>query len=532
MHWRYRRRHHLHFCFPRSSSNNAAAALFTATLACCRFLHDLVGRSPMRRFTARLQVLTFDALLCGVQAALPPPAGLAAACARAKEDFASQCSTSAPLPTMLTTAVVATHILNNNLRDAAAVLASHPCQQQVLQGVREYVARYPGAFAVSTLTGMSEEARCVGERAVATFLCAAVGQFLCHSSAAPVEEEEAVAWDAQRENLRSLVLRHISLHPSCASFLLGPLCAVSRGCAGDREDVISVMQLAIRERSMNPRDFGGVLDVVWKSGEPRLVAIMWSWIQHTSACWDVRAASAAIMAFSALRQRDEAVACIQKLAEADCDPTIDAQVAFIRFLGARTQALLEYAVRLVLHWHPSDERLWRGEAQTVGMELVKACCACGEGKLAVELLERMVTTNAGMPAELEAFILRPGAAELGEHYGASVMTSKSLQELFIEVPLRLHSLGKHPELVGLLLSVGMAANRLPEAYDALEKATLTPANFHRALDCFTKGKVFRSASPAAVLACVREACARTGLEAPKEMIPWLQLAIEMQREKN
>ncbi|KAG5484830.1 hypothetical protein LSCM4_07599 [Leishmania orientalis] len=481
----------------------------------------------MRRFTARLQPLTFEALLCGAQTVLPPPMHLPAACARAKEEFASQCSTSAPPPTMLTTAAVVTHFLQNNLRDAAAVLASHPCRQQVLQGVREYVARHPGALAVATLTGMSEEVRCVGEDAVAAFLCVAVEQFVCDSSAAAVEGDEAAARDAQRESLRSLVLRHIRLHPACASALLGSLCSVSRGCAGDREDVINVMQLAIRERSINPRDFGSVLDVVWKSGEPRRVAMMWGWMQHTSACWDIRAASVAIMAFSALQQVDEAVACMQKLAEADCDPTISAQVAFIRFIGAQASALLPYAARLVLHWHPSDERLWRGEAQAVGMELVKACGACGEGKAAVEMLERMVATNAGMPAELDAFMLRPGAAAVGELYGASVVTSKPLQDLFIEVPLRLPCLGETPELVGLLLSLGMAADRLSEVYNALERVSLTPANFHSALDCFTKGRVAKAASPAAVLACVREVSVRTGNAAPKEMESWLQLATEL-----
>ncbi|AYU76919.1 hypothetical protein LdCL_120006000 [Leishmania donovani] len=481
----------------------------------------------MRCFTARLQLLTFETLLCGAHGVLPPPTRLAAACARAKEEFASQCSTSAPPPTMLATAVVATHLLHNNLRDAAAVLASHPCQQQVLEGVRDYVRQHPGVFSVSTLTGMLEEARCVSEGAAATFLRAAVDEFLHGSSAASTEVDEATTWDAQRENLRSLVLRHIRFYPACASFLLGSLCAVSRGCAGDREDVVEVMQLAMRERSMNPRDFGGVLDIVWKSREPRRVAMMWAWMQHTSACWDVRAASIAIMAFSELHQMDEAVACMQKLAEADGDPTIDAQVAFVRFLGARTPSLLQYATQLVLHWHPSGERLWRGEPQAVGMELVKICCACGERKLAVEMLEQMVATNAGVPAELEAFMLRPGAAALGEHHSASVATNKTLQELFIDVPLHLPNLGEQPALVGLLLSLGMATNRLPEVYDALEKASLTPANFQGALGYFTTGSAVKAASPIAVLACVREAGARTGHKVPKEMESWLQLATEM-----
>ncbi|AIN96339.1 hypothetical protein LPMP_120110 [Leishmania panamensis] len=428
---------------------------------------------------------------------------------------------------MLTTAVVATHLLSNNLREAAAVLASHPRQQQVLEGVRDYVARHPGVFAVSTLTGMLEEMQCVGEGAAATFLCAAVKEFLHSSSTVDAAKDEATEWNAQRESLRSLVLRHVRLHPTYASALLGSLCAVSRGCAEDRDDVIDVMQIAMREHSMNPRDFGGVLDVVWKTGEPRRVAMMWSWMQHTSACWDVRAASIAIMAFSELHQMDEAVACMQKLAEADRDPTIDAQVAFVRFLGVRTHALLQYAARLVLHWHPSGEQLWRGEAQAVGMELVKVCCACGERKLGMEMLEQMVATNAGVPAELDVFMLRPGAAALGEEVRASVVTSKALQELFIDVPLRLSSLGGQPELVGLLLSLGMAANRLPEVYDVLGKTSLSPANFQCALNYFTKGSALKIASPAAVLACVREAGARTGHKVPKEMESWLQLVIDM-----
>ncbi|CAJ02397.1 conserved hypothetical protein [Leishmania major strain Friedlin] len=500
---------------------------FMATFTFRRCTSDLSRRSAMRCFTARLQLLTFETLLCGSHGVLPPPARLAAACARAKEEFALQCSTSAPPPTKLTTAVVATHLLHNNLRDAAAVLASHPCQQQVLEEVRDYVRQHPGVFSVSTLTGMLEEARCVSPAAVATFLRAAVDEFLRGSSAASTVGDEATAWDAQRENLRSLVLRHIRFYPACVSFLLGSLCAVSRGCAGDREDVIEVMQIAMRERSMNPRDFGGVLDVVWKSREPRRVAMMWAWMQHTSACWDVRAASIAIMAFSELHQMDEAVACIQRLAEADGDPTIDAQVAFVRFLGVRTPSLLRYAAQLVLHWHPSGERLWRGEPQAVGMELVKICCACGERKWAVEMLEQMVATNASVPAELEAFMLRPGAAALGEHYSASVAASKTLQELFIDVPLRLPNLGEQPALVGLLLSLGMVTNRLPEVYDALEKASLTPANFQDALDCFVTGSVVKAASPVAVLACVREAGVRTGHKVPKEMESWLQLATEM-----
>ncbi|GET86745.1 hypothetical protein, conserved [Leishmania tarentolae] len=523
------RRSYSHACTSDSDASLRCSALtpFIATFTFRSRTRDLSRNSAMRHFTARLQLLTFQSLLCGTHALLPPPTHLAAACARSKEEFASKCSASAPLPAMLATAVVATHLLNNNLRDAAAVLASHPCQQQVLEGVRDYVKQHPGVFSVPTLMGMLEEARCVSESAVATFLCVAVDEFLHGSPAACAKGDEAAAWDAQRQHLRSLLLRQIRFYPGCTSFLLGPLCAVSCGCAGDREEVIEAMQLAMRERLMNPRDFGGVLDVVWKSRDPRRVAMMWGWMQHTSACWDVRAASIAIMAFSELHQMDEAVACIQKLAEADCDPTINAQVAFVRFLGTRTPSLLQYAAQLVLHWHPSCEQLWRGEPQAVGMELVKICCACGERILAVEMLEQMVATNAGVPAELEAFMLRPGAAALGEQHSASVVTSKALQELFINAPLRLPNLGEQPTLVGLLLSLGMATNRLPEVYNALEKASLTPGNFQGALECFTKGGFVKAASPGAVLACVREAGARTGHKVPKEMESWLQLATEM-----
>ncbi|KPA75832.1 putative mitochondrial hypothetical protein [Leptomonas pyrrhocoris] len=486
----------------------------------------------MLRRTQRLSRLTFEGLLCGVRPELPPPQTLAAACTHATEQFMTQCSSSAPLPIALAATTVASLLMQKRLRDAAGVLSLHPHLPQVLRAVRDYVCRYPDVFPLDTLREMSKEAKCVSAAAVTTFLQAAVHRFLCQlppsSAVQPGPDEEAQKWDAQREELRALLTRHVRFHPFSAASLLRPLCVLSEGTAAEREDVMEVMRTAMQQQRINPADFGYVLEVLLRGDEPRRAAQMWEWVQHTSACWDTRAVSAAVMAFAQLGKLDEAVACMQRLAEAGNDPSTAAQVAFIRFLGERSLPLSQYADQLVHHWCPSEEQLWRGAGQDVGIELIKLRCRCGLHAEAVELLEAAYRTNVDAPAELHRFLRHPHVAVLARRYAPLTSENKTLQQLFLDTLLRTPTLAAdRPDMVGLLLCLGVAAHRLPEVYAAVEQLSLDADAFQQALNFFARRGASKTAQAADVLACMEEVASRTGNVVPAELKVWLQLAKEM-----
>lgn len=481
----------------------------------------------MRRVATRLQRLSFETLLCGSQAELPPPNALVEACERAQQEFAAQCSASAPPPTKLATAMVASSLIDHNPSDAAALLAGHPCQAEVLAGVRRYAVQHPGTFTVASLQGMTEEMHPFSKNGASAFLRAAVEEFVRTPAADSVGTDAAAAREAQRKDLRSQIVRHTRFHPTCASTLLRSLCLVSCGDAEEVVDVLDVMQIAVRQRSMNPGDFGEVLGVVWQSGVPRRVAALWTWVQHTSACWDVKAASVAIMAFAKLKQMNEAVLCMQKLAEAECDPTIDAQVAFIEYLGQRKPPLLTYAAQLVRHWYPVSELLWRGEAQRVALELALMHCECGQPLVAAELMEDLAEASASDPEARESFVKRPDADVLGELCVAAAPDSRALQALFLTTPLALADLAERPLLLGLVLAVGLKVGALGTVYDVLNNTQLTASSLEAALKRLAEGSVAKAAKPAEVLECMREVGQRTGHSVPKELESWLELATEL-----
>jgi AcrR family transcriptional regulator len=486
----------------------------------------------MLRPTQRLWRLTFESLLCGANPELPQPSRLTAACSHAAEQFTTQCSSSAPLPVALAASTVASLLSQNRLRDAAGVLAVHPHQPEVLRAVRDYVCRYPGVFSFLTLREMSEEAKCVSEAAVTTFLQTAVHNFLSEAppDARVVEDgDEAVQkWNAQREELRALAVRHIRFHPSSAAALLRPLCGLSEGTAVEREDVMNTMRVAMQQQMLNPADFGCVLEVLQRCRDPRSVASMWGWIQHTSACWDCRAASAAITAFAQLGRIDEAVACIQCLAEAGADPSIEAQATLIRSLGDVSPPLSQYATQLVRQWYPSKEKLWRGAGQSVGIELLKLRSGSGLHAQTMELLEEVYGANADAPAELHRFLQHPHVAVVARNNAARITERPALQRLFLDTVLRNPDLAAdRPDLVGLLLSLGVAAHRLPEVYAVVGKLTLNADTFLRALNFFARGGAAKATQAGETLACMEEVASRTGNVVPPELKAWLQLAKEM-----
>ncbi|KPI86355.1 hypothetical protein ABL78_4581 [Leptomonas seymouri] len=486
----------------------------------------------MLHHTRRLCRLTFEGLLCGAHVELPPPPRLAAACTQATEQFTTQCSSTAPPPVALAALTVVSLLMQKRLRDAAGVLSLHPQQPQVLHAVRNYVCLYPDVFSLSMLREMSEEARCISEGAVTTFLQAAAHRLLCEpppgSAEQPDTDGEIQKKVSQRENLRSSLVRHVHFHPSSAAALLRPLCVLSEGTAAERENVIEVMRVAMKQQMINPADFGYVLEVLLRGGEPRRVALMWGWMQHTSACWDIRTTSAAIMAFAQLGRLDEAVACMQRLAEAGSNPSSEAQVAFIRFLGERTPPMPQYADQLVCHWCPSKELLWRGVGQEVGIELIKLHIRCGLHDQAVELLEAAYTTNADAPAELHRFLQHPHVAVIGRRYASRSLERTALQHLFLGTVLHSPDLMEgRPDMVGLLLCFGMSARRLPEVYAAVERLPLDAGAFQQALNFFARGGASKSTQAEGVLTCMEEVALRTGNVVPTELKVWLQLAKEM-----
>lgn len=486
----------------------------------------------MLRYTQRLCRLTFEGLLCGTHPKLPPPPKLAAACTHAKEQFTAQCSTSAPPPVALAAASVASLILQDRLRDAAGVLSVHPQQSQVLRAVCDYVCSYPDVYAFDTLRTMSEEAKCVSETAVTTFLQAAVHVFLATAPPEAVqqssEDGEAARRDAQREELRTVVVRHAGFHPSAAAPLLRPLCLLSTSTAAEREDVVDVMRAAVQQQMINPSDFGYVLEVLQRGDDPRRVAHMWGWVQHTSACWDTRAVSAAVMAFAQLGRLDDAVTCMQRLAEAGKDLLPEAQVSFVRFLGERSPPLPQYADQLFSLWYPTEELRWRGPGQDVGIELIQLRSRCGQHAEAVSLLEQLCKTNAATPAELHRFLRHPCIPVIGRRYSSHIASSQALQRLFLDTVLQSPNLAADwPEMVGLLLCLGIATHRLQEIHAALEKLPLDAAAFQQALNFFARGGATKTAEAGEVLACMEAAAARTGNTVPAELKVWLQLAKEM-----
>lgn len=478
----------------------------------------------MRRSSLRL-LLTFQSLLCGETVALPPPELLGEVSTRAADVFQRELSAAAPLPIPLASCRVLAFMKRSQHLEAATILATHPQQRAVLEDVGRYISRYPNVYSLSNLKNMMEVGRGVGGSVATTLLKAAVLQFYETQKAQQGSSEGSAT---EVEQLQSLLMRHIRFDPSAAAALLRPLCLISNTSAVHRDNVFETMQIAMREQRMDPGDFGYVLQCMWKARDARRVAHIWSWAQHTSACWDPLAVSVAVMAYSRMKKMDEAVECMQRLAETDVDISLEAQASFFSFLAERDPPLPQYAEQLANHWYPNRRLLWRGDAQAVGVQLLYIYFACGHYNSLVSLLEEVCESNSSMPEELQRFLRNTGVPVLGRHFSDLAVENPFLCKLFFDVPLSMEKLEEHPEVLGLLLCVGSSLDRVEDAYAKIEACEgLSIESFSRAVE-FAAAQYRKRKVPASfVLSLLKGASARARMPLPAELEGWLQLASEI-----
>lgn len=483
-----------------------------------------------RRSSARL--LAFAELLCGENIA--DAMSTRADCDRTVAEF-RRLSATAPLPVPMAVALTATRMRDGAYRDAAAVVAAYHRPRELVDGLAECVRRDPQAYGAECLRSMTDLLRTSSAPGVTSFL-----MLLAECSLANDAEHPHLKADA-----RLLIQLHIRFHPSSAAALLRPLCLVSSAGGTERDDILEVVQIAMRGGGfVDPADFAAVLAVFLRARDHRRIVTLWAWMQHTSAAWDREAASAAICAAAELRYLDDAVACIHSLAEAGHDPTPQAQEALIRFLGARSPPLPTYADQLAGLWYgegggglATSPALWADDGQAVAVSLLFAHFRSQNHLRVLELLAGACEAWAGLDsaaaeAETGAFLGRRGVPVLMRHYRREIVASPALMRVFFDGPQRLGGavLAANPTLTSAFALVGSAADRMGELRATLAAAAsaLGDNGFGEFLT-FAAEELLRGMPPLDVLVALRAWAADMDRPVPADISGWLQLRAEEQQ---
>lgn len=352
-------------------------------------------------------------------------------------------SAHAPLPLPLARLWVATLLSQERYDEAAAVVHVHPLAEQLMRGVAADLtppcdARGAGSdesvadtlAAVNRMDAWVEACLAVNVPGTA-YLLQAMCDRLCrrrHSRATrscrsrsgsqdslTAEAPEETAWQRCVERVRGMILAHIRSNRPSITLLLPAFCQLSGASTGAtvEEEVLEVLHVAMHGGAavyVSPRDFAHALCVlVTRTRNYRRALSLWSWMQHTSACCDGEAVSWIIESCCALNKVTEAVQCVRELASHGVHPTVRAQVTLLRCLGESRPPLHEYAEKLVEHWYgggsdcgsgsgkaaaqkedevPSSlSRVWCGEAQDVGIELIAMHFRLHHRKRVVELIQ-------------------------------------------------------------------------------------------------------------------------------------------------
>lgn len=442
--------------------------------------------------------LTFQRLLCGDK--LLPHDNVAvheaAVMFRARYPIA-------PFPVLIAAALGKSHILQGEPRRAVALLASHPSSDAVADELKGLLLQ-DASVEADALLQLVDVARLVSSDLSCRFLCAFADRLTSEGKAHEVKQR---------------FLRELQGAPRLLGTFLRPLMLVSDPAnAEDRRNAVTTLGIALKRSFVSPEDYGQVLSLLSRGGDHRKVLALWSWMRHSSARWDRTAVSATIISASLARKMDVAIAAIQSLAEANEDPTIEAQKYFIRYLASRFPPLSRYADQLVAHWH-TDTRLWTTGARVVGVELLFVHY---HGKDYGRLRECLLVANkAASTTEEKQDILKVGGmAYILRHFAADIGEEEWLQDFYIS-GMQIINLGEYPQLLALLASFARHTNEKEKFVSAIRGLKMSSEAFEEMATFIADDVCFKNAEE--TLRFINNIAEALSQQVPTSVSGWLQL---------
>ncbi|CBH11612.1 hypothetical protein, conserved [Trypanosoma brucei gambiense DAL972] len=467
----------------------------------------------MRRCATRL--LSFQQLLCGSEFVPDDAAAVQKVASAFREKYPV-----APLPVPIAAGLGRSYLLQREPRRVVALLSSHPSAREVGTQLMQLLSSKNGIEA-KTLLQLADALRPVSVGMCCELLCALA--------------EKVAKTDDARE-VKQMLMREIREVPHLSGTLINSLCLLSdHTLAEDRQNVVDAFNIALRKSFVSPRDYGAVLLFLARGGDHRKVLTLWLWMSHSSARWDQTAASAVIISASLTRKMNTAIDAIHCLAEANLDPTVEAQRRFIRFLAYRVPPLAAYAEQLVTHWH-TPQQLWTTDARLVGVELLythyhaknyehlQGCLQVADASIeeAGRMAER--SDNKESTDELRHKILRiTGIPYILRHFSLDIADEPWLQN-FYRSGMRMKDLGDYPLLLGVMASFARHMKEEEKFLEDIRNIKMSPENFEVTSTFIAEDKCFRNAEDTLhFVNCMGDVFS---MEVPKGVVNWLELLSE------
>ncbi|CCW66656.1 unnamed protein product, partial [Phytomonas sp. Hart1] len=422
-----------------------------------------------------------------------------------------QLSPNAPLPIPVATAYTTSCIKNKNYRDAVATISSYSQPEKLVLNLKDYFHEHKDDFSAEDIKETLVLLRDANAPGVIIFLNILANHCISDSSCS----------ESLKSEVRQMIVSHIRFIPYSAPKLLRSLCTLSSSNS-DCGDIMEVVKIAIQKGYIDPRDFGIVMDVLLARKDYTKITALWSWMRHTSARWNQRTASAAICAFSWLEQIDQAIACIQCLAEVNIDPTIDAQSTFTYYLANRIPPLPEYVEQLMRHWHPEQHTLWTGPAYSVGIKCIFAFFRAKMHREVICLLDEASRSMQNIPEAMERFVKHKGMHVLMGHYSSEIDIQSPIGVLFYDNVKGIPDLADYPLLMASFFTIGLQQGQLLESYETLSRNRSISKDDFEQLVRFS----FRSIQekyPHEALDILKELARRMQKDLPSDIEAWLEL---------
>lgn len=331
-------------------------------------------------------LMSFDTLLCGVLSLSDKFPHKEAG----KDLSQYRCwSEKALIPTPLAISITSGFLKRKDFSSLICVLAPHPEKDTVIRVVCEMLCNEHSCMQIRDWEELLKVLQYIN---VSPKSIAIASQFACQNIRGIQKTEfkrEAKGTNVEDvESLHLWITRFTRYHPFVAPLTLSSLCLLSHllktsGAERVEEDLLDVALCALRYGSISPQDCGRVITLI---DQPRRVLTLWRWMQYTSAKWNQRAASAAVIALARHKRFADAVGTLQTLAVVATHPTIPAQVAFLDLLSRTTPPLPEYGNQLVQYWHPHQEKRWGAAVIDVTVAQMFVHFRCGNYDQCLDIL--------------------------------------------------------------------------------------------------------------------------------------------------
>lgn len=421
----------------------------------------LMFRRNIHRF------ITFDSLLCGVPSCsvkLPfINTGKAVAQYRCR-------SAEASIPVPLATSTALSLAKEKNFSSIISLLSGHPQRESV---VRILCKRLCTEISFMKVEDWLKLLKILQHLDVSSETIALAANYACQK----VSESENVnirtpikeTFLEDMTSLRLWITRFTRYHSFVAPLTLPSLCLLNKNVEGEKEgtvveDLLEVTLYALRQGNLSPDSCGRVISLM---EQPRRVLPLWRWMQFTSAKWNQRAASAAVIAFSRHNRFADAVTTLQTLAVVGIHPTIAAQGAFLDLLSRTSPPLPEYGDQLVEYWYPSEEIRWTSTVVDVTSAQIYLHFRCGNYDRCFDILSRTAKHLFASPLSdgekqmgLTQLIKNRKIFNVARYFSEEISKSSTLFRLFFEEPLKnIEDFASCPTAVSLFFGI---AHRLDE----------------------------------------------------------------------